>query len=244
MWHRKLLNKTSGIILLLLVAGLSSDLCAQNEKETLRAMYATYSSLSSLQMNVNVQLFAKSSDITPMQQSSGKVYKDGLNYFSEMMGRATLINKNCALIVDNSNRIIMYSEPEGKAKDQKTDDILPDSVLFGQSKMKTLSNKDNHHCIEVKYDNDPQYDRIEMTVNTVNHTLEKIVYYFKPMNGRSPLFEKLAISYTSIVINGDISSSVFSEKSFVSVSRNKVTPLGKYATYEVIDQRVYNKQTQ
>ena len=74
-----LLNKlTIGIVVLQLFGGINSALQAQGEKESLRAMYTTYGELNSLQMNINLQLFTKSSDTKPMQESSGKVCKEGV----------------------------------------------------------------------------------------------------------------------------------------------------------------------
>lgn len=243
MSHRKLLSNLLTSMMLIPILIIGSQLHAQNEKETLRAMYSNYNTMESLQMNVSVQLFRLSNDNAPMQQSQGKVFKDGFNYYSEMMGRTTLINKRCAVIIDNNNKVLLYSEPEGKAsKEKESTEVLPDSVLFGTGKLKTVSNKNNLHCIEIVNDKDAQYRKIEMTINTLTKTLERIDYYFKPSEGRNPVFEKMTIIYSGIVINGKVSEDIFSEKKYISVSRDKITGLGKYAAYEIIDQRIYNKQ--
>jgi hypothetical protein len=242
-----LLNKlTIGIVVLQLFGGINSALQAQGEKESLRAMYTTYGELNSLQMNINLQLFTKSSDTKPMQESSGKVCKEGVNYYSEMLGRVTVINKSCCVLVDNGNKVIVYSEPEGKIKEDKNkkSEVLPDSVLFNKGTLRTISNSNDEHCIEIKFDSDPQYDRIEVTVNTKDHTLRKIVYYFKPYQGKAPAFEKMVVVYSGIQLNTDVQDAIFSESAFVSVSKDRVSARDRYNSYQVIDQRVYNKQAQ
>jgi hypothetical protein len=242
-----LLNRKLRIVLTLAFAMATvTGLWAQDEKTTMRAMYTMYAGLNSLQMNVSMQLYTKAADVKPMQESTGKVCKEGINYYSEMMGRKTVINKNACVLVDNINKVIVYSEPDVKTRNEKNKmhEVLPDSVLFGQGVLRTISNANGEHCIEIKYANDPQYDRIEMTINTTDHTLRKIVYFLKPYLGKAPVFEKMVVTYSAIQLNTDIPGSIFSIDGIITVSRNQAVAQGQYGGYQVIDQRVYNKQAQ
>ncbi|MGL4595934.1 MAG: LolA family protein [Bacteroidia bacterium] len=230
----------------LLFAGLllaTTSVFAQAEKQALRQMYATYNTAKTLRMQVNMQLFTKASDAKAVQSNSGKVFKSNENYYSEMMGRIMVINSTCCLLVDQTQKTMVYSLVE-KNKSKKTDApaLLPDSVLFAQASLKTIRQTEDVHEVELLYKNDPQYSKISVSIHPKKHTLQKIVYYYKAQGNLAPAYEKVEIVYSGIVLNEAVSSAQFSEKTFVAVGRDKIVGLGQYAQYEIIDQRKYNQQ--
>jgi hypothetical protein len=231
------------LILIFLLSFSFLTLFSQQEKDELKKMHAVYTSAGTFSMEINMNLFTTLSDVQPKQTANGKVYKNKDEYYSEMLGRITLVNNHCCLLIDKTQKLMIYSEPS-KGKTDKSlaeDSPVPDSSIFKNAKLHFLSQTSQLHVIELKYDHDAMYDKIEISIDPTTNYLTKVVYYYAKIKGKAPAYAKTEINYTNIKLGEQIDNTVFSEKKFISVSKDKITPLSIYGSYEVIDQRRYNE---
>ncbi|MDQ3112236.1 MAG: hypothetical protein M3R17_20315 [Bacteroidota bacterium] len=207
-------------------------------------MHAVYATAKTFSMDIQVKLFGMATDAEAKQVADGKVYKDNAFYYSEMLGRITLVNDHCCLLVDKSQKLFIYSEPEKSELKNKSDEAtsaIPDSTLFKGATLRFISQTAEAHVIELKYADNKMYDKIEISIHPTTHHLLRVVYYYATVNGKIPSYAKTDISYKNVQLNGIINRTVFSEKKFVTVTKDKITPLATYVSYEVIDQRRYNQ---
>jgi hypothetical protein len=227
----------------LLAILLCLPLCAsaQEAKTEIRAMHEAYGKARSYSMNIETRIYRSAGDAAAFQTFKGKAMKSGFNYYSEMMGRTTLVNGKCCVLIDKSLKVLIYSEQEQKKEAAKAEfDPLPDSVLFEDSEVKTLSKTADAHVIELLCKIHPTYEKIELTINPKNHAMSRVRYFYRTVNGRAPVYAIVDVVYTQVLLNTEIPVSVFSERQFITVTKSTVQPSSAYTGYQVIDQRQYS----
>ena len=214
---------------------------AQDFRTELFRMNDTYRKADNFSMKVNVKIYEKQSDTRERQSYEGMVKKQGNNYLSQMMGKTTLVNNNCVLLVDEGNKLIQYGD-RPKDKKNPTDDkalcYAIDSVYLANNKLKMLSSEEGHMRILVSSEGDEVYEKTEILINTVSHVLEELTYYYKDEEKAG--FSKIVISYSEVKLHAAFGKSDFSEKKYITASRNSITLAANYASYKLIDQRNFN----
>lgn len=224
--------KKCAALLLLLLPSLA---LAQLEKELLLKMNETYFEAKSFSMNATVNVYEKRLGPNPSASYSGSMYKSGGMYYSELMGKITLVNSSCALIVDEEQKLMVYGKPWKMSNVSSKANIpaMLDSVLFANATLKMKAKDGRRSIIEIRPKNS-EYEKIEVTIGTAENTLQEVVYFF-PANEDIP-YQKITITYTDTKINSKIPSSVFSEGRFITKKSNKIQPAGKWASFRLVDQ--------
>lgn len=207
---------------------------AQNEHELLSKVNKTYLEAKAFSMTANVEVYERRGDQKPLSSYSGSMQKSGSMYYSEMMGKITLLNSGCALVVDTEHQLIVYGKAwKGASATNGNIAVVLDTALLKAAKIKLKSQEGKRKIIEIVPGN-KMYDKIEVVINSDNNTLEAITYYYAASE-LTP-YQKLKISYGSIRINPKIPSSVFSEAKFVTKKGGKIVPVGQWSQYRLVDQ--------
>lgn len=212
---------------------------AQDWKKDLLAMNKAYLDASSFSMNVQVQSYNLVSDITPQLNYKGKVASSKNNYYTSIMGKTSLYTQQCALLVDSKQKIILYQKNDGSRIPQGGFSIAQlDSafILMGKNmSVKYLVNTASEKRLQLSY-KDNMLSKVELSINPETNTITQLVYYYNtkhPAAGNSA--EKVVVSYTGVELNKNIDNSLFSEKKYVTVKKNKVVPAQAYASYKLIN---------
>ncbi len=213
---------------------------SQEWKEDLLAMNKAYISAKSFQMNIEIKSFTTAADTKPLFDYKGRAVSSEGNYYTSIMGRTTIFNKRSVLLVDDKQKIILYKKNKKDAKAQNGFSIAKlDSamVLAGKNvQVKYLLNSAEEKRIQIAYKNS-LIDKLELAINPDNNTIVQVVYYY---NTENPEFNnsaaKVTVDYSDIVLNKPIADSYFSENKFITIKKNKITPLNNYAKYQVVDQ--------
>jgi hypothetical protein len=208
----------------------------QNIKTELEQMNKKYTECSSYSMNVQVKLInTKTDKITA--QYNGKALKSEAQYYAEMMNKVTLITPKSMLIVDHTNKVIVYSPTNGQQfKGQTTASITSNIEQLLAAKKLTVIAEDptkGTKTIEVKAD-DPVFEKTHVVINVKKNLLVKLVYFYKN-TGDMP-YDQLEVMYTDITVNKSVSSKWFSRKQYISGSGKNIKPVAAYKEYRFYDQ--------
>lgn len=190
-------------------------------------------------MDLTIEIFEKSTNKEPIMKYSGKMAKSNANYYSELMGKVTLINSNVNLVIDNNQKLILFKRVN---KDNNTinknSNSVPysiDSTLLANSSGKYLVNNEKVKIIQVVNKNSA-YSKIEISIDPITYTMKQIIFYFKKYAGNETATEKVVINYKNIKMDVDIPNSSFSEQKFIHFSKKGVFVTNEYKGYKLIDQ--------
>ena len=230
----KTMRKT-GLLLLLLAFSLT--VAAQTPVQLLLKMNETYGKAQSYSMNVEMKFFYGNNDVTPVNTSKGEVRKSGDLYYSSIMGKTTIVNKNCTVFIDDGQKLIVYSKSGDHPSKPPVDDI-PDTSSFGSAvKYSYGKGTVTGERVIITPSDKTVYSRIEVVINRKNFTLEEVAYYYPPAEDeQGASVQKVQVTYSSVALNNSIPDDFFSEKKFVVRSKGKLAGVGKYAAYQVVEQ--------
>lgn len=213
----------------------------QDWKEDLQAMNRTYLTANSFQMGIVVKSYVREDDTEPLMTASGKVASADGKSCSEMLGKVTLMNKKCILLVDNKQHIMLYKgidslsyKPMNGFSLANLDSMV---MLFGTNVEATYlinSNIEKRMSFQFREGN---MSRMELAINPSNNTLTTITYYYNTkLPGNVSSVEKVIIEFNNIQLNEAINDSYFSETRFVDIRAGKVMPVSKYSDYQIVNQ--------
>lgn len=213
----------------------------QDWKEDLLAMNRTYLTSNSFQMDIVVKSYVRESDTEPLMKASGKVASADGKSCSEMMGKVTLMNRKCILLVDNKQHIMLYKgidslsyKPMNGFSLANLDSMV---MLFGANVEATyLINNNVEKRMSFQY-REGNMTRMELAINPGNNTLTELTYYYNTkLSGNVSSVEKVIIEFNDIQLNRAINDSYFSETRFVDIRAGKVEPVSKYGDYQIVNQ--------
>lgn len=224
-----------GITLLLCM---SLQLNAQQEMNDLRKMSEAYLKARTFSMNMEFKAYQKAVDQKELFVHKGIAKKIPGCYYTSLMGKTMLVNKDIALVIDDERKFILCKSP---FKEHKNGQVPVDTAAY-TGKLRYLWKNDKQRKIEITEIPSSEYEKIELTVNAKSFVLEEVVYYYKRKSMEKELaFEKVHIKYTNISLDGSIPYSSFSEQSYVTYGKTGITPAPKYSGYKIIDQRKLTK---
>lgn len=220
-------------LILFSIAGISQDWVTDFKK-----MNQKYTDANSFSMSISVKIFEKLTSIEPMMSYSGKMAVSGNNYYSEMIGKITIVNENYSLLVDNSQKLIMYKNTLKNKKTEVKADKIPmsiDTAMYKNATAKYLINTATEKKIQLLF-NSGQYSKIEVSINAVNNSLTQIIYFSTSKSANEVSAEKIVVDYTEVKMNNEISPSLFSEKKIFKKNGDKLELVDAYKNYRLIDE--------
>jgi len=209
---------------------------AQDWVADMRKMNKVYEDAGSFSMNVTVAIFNDEKSKSSLTSYTGKMAMSGCCYYSEMMNRITIVNKETRLLIDKSQQMILFRKNTAAAAKRAAAQLpMPgnlDSLMRATSKGSYLVNTSVEKRILVTNSN-TQYGRMEIVIDPNTYTLKQIVLYNTTGIKDDP--QKIIISYTAIQING-VNENVFSEKKYVSIGKTKVSATEAFKKYKLINE--------
>src|ERR1044072_6007466 len=90
---------------------------AQSPMQMVINMNNAYAKATSYSMNIEMDLFMGTNDVTPIHSYTGEACNSGNQYYSSLMGKTTVCNKECTVFIDDGQKTIIYSKnPDDKKK--------------------------------------------------------------------------------------------------------------------------------
>ena len=112
-----------------------------------------------------------------------------------------------------------------------------DSIIE-QSHPKLTSKTGSLYQVELKQEESPYYETIFLTINK-KYELVGVSYYTKTAdNGLT----KIDVTYQNLKIAETLSNSYFSIEDYVIISKKNIIAKEKYKSYEIVDQRRFQKE--
>jgi outer membrane lipoprotein-sorting protein len=220
-------------------------LCAQQGDiiKDLSKISETYAETEVFSMKVCMRFIEKELVVT---EQKGVVYRKENKFRTEFMGRTSLTNSHCRLLIDDDQKVLLYSDfsqaTPSKAAEQGQADVMEELVQqLDELKIPSNGVKNNYRYVENSSrakriqitSDDPNYDFIELTINPKNNTLTKLVYQYKSTIDLP--YHRIEILYQDINLGGKLNRNLFSETVYISGKADNVKPTAKYADYQVIN---------
>ncbi len=222
-----------------------------DEREDIKAMNKAYRDTKNYSMEVEMQLFNEQGKM--LKTTKGFIRKMEMNYATSILGKQTVYNTSGRIIIDEQEKIMIYADPLSPEyfAQMNNERLLSDSLLFSPEATYTYIRKDAlHTSIQITEKEKGEYDKIEITLNSKTHFLEEVVYYYnQSIEDEGEVIKndsgisKIIVRYNSIKINAKIDGSVFSEKMYLENKAGKLTGVGKYSSFTVVDQRKKSGKT-
>lgn len=227
-------------IVALLICSQVSLLLAQTPLEMVIKMNDAYGKATSYSMTVELAMFMGTNDVTPVQTYTGEACKSGALFYSSLMGKTTVCNDECTVFIDDGQKTIIYSKNPDKKKssDEAEDAMVPDTSEFGKmAKYSFGTGTATGSRVIIVPSDQTLYKKIEVVINKTNFTMEEMVYHYSDNEDFSSSLSSVRIRYSNVKLNTAVPVSKFSEKVFVTRSKGKLVGVGKYAAYEVVEQK-------
>jgi hypothetical protein len=227
----------------LFTVGLTFLLCntihAKDWKEDMKKLNNTYVSSQSFEMNVNVNMFEHGGDAKPMMSYSGKVAKTKNCYYSSMSGRTTVVNPTCSVLIDERQKMILYTTRPPKEKDKVKADVYQsmnlDSAVMSKAEVHYLTGGTDEICLEVK-GKGLSSQRMDIYIDSRNYTLKRIVLFYSDEEAKKSKMSKVVIEYSQTKLNNPIAASLFSENKYIVKKGSEIKPSDAFKKYQLVDE--------
>jgi hypothetical protein len=218
---------------------------AQNVKQDLMKINEVYSTITNLSMEINYSVFSSAQSNVALETHTG-IFKqhDGM-FYSRLKEVESLHNKNCSVVIDNEDKMIVVANPT-KSDVSKITLIDMDKSLKTCSSVETIVSKGNQAGYKFVYKQNvvSEYDAIELYFNKKTFLIEKMVMYYRQKqnlkeNEPDAIKEKprLEIVFFNTNLKTVTDVSFFSEARFVEKRKGKYFPVNAYNQYQLIDQK-------
>lgn len=226
--------------IIFLVSACISNVYSQDWKADIRELNKTYLEAKSFSMDIIVETYENASDIKPVASYAGQVAKKEESYFTSMIGKITILNRHCILVVDNRQKIIVYKQNNNKNSQPSNFFTITnlDSALFLMTKdvdVKYLVNSTTEKCIQVT-DKAMGGSKMEIWITPLKNTLNKIIYYTENTEGNTKVMKKVVVKYNNMKVNNSIPDEVFSEKKYIKKNISGISLTSDFSKYELVNE--------
>lgn len=200
--------------------------------EVLNNCINNYLALSRFKMDVEYSVFYNNqSDFSiPDDKESGKVICKNKNYYQEEMGNIKILNDKYELYIIKESEVLTISP-------RKREDLAPvnfelDSI---SSQIEKVDKIESGYRFYIK---SGQIEKFDLVVDNSGFLTKFRNYYRQKMDfGDGEVQVVTQLRYYNFSENPKIDSDVFSIDKYVHVDKTgKVTPIGKYKNYYVLNQ--------
>jgi len=220
------------VFLLLVFAYLSSP--SQSYKEDFKSLNRALLNLNSFRCEILIKIYEDYNSASPHIVQKAKVNINGNNYLSEYENRILLSTDNAKLLINKENKSIIYSNSENKKNyelynnlNTNTDSILStaDSIIFIK--------KTNDYIHYTVYSSKSVIKKTDLFIDVRTFLIKKLIYYYNRKFVAKN--NKVIIEYTLLDTNPAFSEDTFSESKYIKSVNKKITAIGLYAGYKVIE---------
>lgn len=222
------------ILLLIFVAFLINSANAQDFKSDIKKMHEAYLNTTSFSGKMKVRIYV---DNKISMTKKAIVNKHHNQFLYTMDGRTMLINENYALMIDQSENIMVMDKMTENAFEDKIQlsqlmfEKL-DTFLNAYHKWEFLGDKNGKLKYLVYLPNQTRgIKRVQLNLEKRNFTISKLIYYYGE-EGDSK--NRVVIDFKENNLQPKFSKSFFSEKKFVTKVKNKWKPIPQYEKYDLI----------
>jgi len=219
----------------------------QNElKELSKKMSAFYEGKKRFSVKVTHQTYKGHHALTPYDQSTGYIKRDGEQFHSLMAGIHTYQDQQFRFVVDSAQQSIIVAD---KKPFVATETIDWEHVVAQQQVAACRKKKqDKQILFRVDYKKNYQIEATELLVNA-DHSLAAVTIFFRneiPVSANDKALKaqpKAKIIFSDYSFTPAFGAGEFAHKNFFTVSNKKLLPTARYKTYQLLDNRISKNQT-
>lgn len=212
---------------------------AQTPREDLARMNKLYQSATSYDMKITVKLYDTEKSTSPLASYTGSTKMQDHQYYVDMMGRCTIVNKKYALLVDKNQRLILVRDISEEKKSQEvpfSQQVNIESLLSAdKSTMTYVANTAAEKRILV-IDPEGAYEKVEIRIDPKTGLMSQLTMISKEEAGNESGAQKVVVQYSDVKLNQPITVSFFSEKSYITRKGKTIAASPLYKSFKVIDQ--------
>lgn len=216
------------LLLLCLTIGCWS-LRGQSIREDMEYMQAQYKGVKNLYVEMENKVYEGDRVV---QEQYGKIYKKGDLYFYNFKQQMMLVNSKHILMIDHRNKVIVYDEWSKKKAKKLAGTYIPnaDDMLerYPNVSFVGMDGDYKHYILENKNE---RMSKVETFFDKQTGYMKEVIYRYNPKLMTSEIYTHLKLNV--IQTKPEFSSNQFSEKQFITVSNNRIKPVGKYSTYTI-----------
>ena len=229
-----------------LVCVLTLSTNAQNAKQDILKINEAYSKFSHLSMNITYNLFKNYTANVPFESESGYFQQQGTLRYSKLKEIESLQNKNCLVVIDNEDKLIVVGNPV-KFNAKKITLLDLDTALTKCSSVSFIDAGSTLSCYKMSFRQDivSEFDAIDLYFNKKSFLVEKMVFYYREKirineeDETSPKEKpKLEVVFSKMKFDKISDETFYSETRFVEKRKGKYFPVSAYSEYELIDQKI------
>ena len=223
----KVNNKVS-LVLLFLVA-LCQAATGQDLKEELIKMKEQYGDMSSLHVVMLVSVFDEQTASSPYYKEKVEIKKQDESFLYVLTGNEMLLNKKYMVMVDKSEKQIVWSERDPQAETAWRQGLSfdLDSILsyYHQATWLKTENGIAHYSVLQK---EGPVDWVYLFIDTNTHLIHKMEYHYKNDQFVSILFKEFKTHPV-------FTEATFDEKRYVVNERGEFKASGVFRQYRVTE---------
>src|SRR6218665_833047 len=198
-----------------------------------------FANASSFSMQLSVKIYDRQAAATPMMTYSGKVMKSGSLYFSEMMGKVTLLNEKGNLFVDEAQKVVVFRKSTGAKKAVQAPNFTKlktalHSILTKGATATYMENSALNKKIRI-VNNNYVYKTVEISIDPATYAIRQVIYYMDPATAAENNVAKIVVDYSGVQTNTPLASALFSEKKYVLVANGKASLTKAYKEFKLIN---------
>lgn len=216
---------------------------SQRAIDDLVLMSKKYNAITAYQIDISVKVYKNNSDVKPEFVSVGKNLKSGSKMYLSMLNRKTIVNNELMLVVDDQQKLLMYS---GISSDQiaalsKTQLFNIDSLVKKQGLVANyLDPVAGNKRIEIVTKGE-DIERTVICYDGKTYALKEVAYYYGTEGKKNFGNSKVIISYP--VFSFEVKNpELFNQSKYIIKKGKRVEAVGNYKGYKLISAGDIEKQ--
>jgi hypothetical protein len=221
---------------------------SQNAKEEMKKMNEAYLKHVDLTMDIAYNVYANWTDASPIEKNSGFYMQHGTDRYNKLNRIESVQNKECALVIDNEEKMILVGNPV-KFDPAKITMLNLDTAFSKYASVTPIkvSAPQKGYKLIFKTSAASEYEAVDIYFNTKTYLMEKMVFYYRnkvqlQKTNRDEAKEKprleIIFSKVSTAPNPDLK--LYSEPRFIAKTTNSYRAVGTYSSYKLVNQKTAN----
>jgi hypothetical protein len=229
--HKSTWNKKMSVFVLFLFAFCLS--LRSQQINLIDKISGNYSNVKTFSIDISCQLDFVTGYDGPAFNSTGKIIKDGENYYSSIMGVTSITNDKYQYMMDEGQKIILIQNKAPLDYFQQFNmPFLSTEKLQDQYEF-SFENVKKSILITITPKNDSKYKEIKVKVDSRKYFLQEVHSYY---NIEKNLVIASHIYYTNSKFEQKVDQSFFDIGKYITIKNNKnVLTTPDYKKYELIN---------
>jgi len=204
----------------------------------LQKMTEAYGQLDQFSADIVVEVYKNDGATIPLFVRKAQVKKDGMDFYSRIGQKATIVNARGVLVIDKEQKNIFYHPTAAASNSKKRKQAEETNFLPDQEKLAATSDsivfKGTFNGLEhyIFYSSGKEIEVTNLWVDASSHLMKKISYHYNDQ--LFPENNMVIIRYKNASTKPHLFARDFSEKTYLKSTKEGWQLQAAYADYELI----------